>query len=145
MTTILYSGEMENFHHLPFHIIENNETIVFEQDILDSVCQGQEDVYQAHFKSSPNYFTFEKTVNGAVAFPLLAFINECINIFDHHVQAEVEGTREMTESLAYISKRVYPVVSAVAKIGAKVHFNDMKPGETPSVIFEREMRKNLND
>jgi hypothetical protein len=140
MSLVIHSGTMEKIHHLPYHVTDTGLTIVFEQDIINLVCQDNARIYAEHFLSSPNYFLHESMVEGSKAFPLLSFVNECINIFDYQVQAEVEGTREMSESLTYISQRVYPIVIAVAKIGAKVQFDGMEPGETPSIIFEREIR-----
>lgn len=140
MSTIIYSGSMENCHQLPFHVTSENESFIFEEDIIQYLCEGNSKAYQENFLTSPNYFLYEEQLDGKTAYPLLAFVNECINIFDYYVQAEVEKTRAMTDSLEYMSQRVHPVVMAVAKIGAKIISNDMAPGETPSVIFEREIR-----
>lgn len=142
---ILYSGELENCHQLPFHMTGENKTFVFEKDIIRYVCEGREDVYSEQFLSSINFSVFSDTWEGETIFPLIGFINECVNIFDHHVQAEVENVREASESLSYINQRVYPVVLAVAKIGAKVYFEEMAPGETPSMIFEKEMTRRLSE
>lgn len=144
MNAIIYSGEMERIHQLPYHITDRNETIVFEKDIIHLVCENQEAFYSEHFLGSPNYFMSETTIDGERAFSLLAFINECINIFDYYVQAEIEGLRETTASLHYMSNRVFPVVSAVAKIGAKIQSGEMEEGETPASIFEREIRRTDN-
>lgn len=144
MSTIIYSGEMDKIHNLPFHVTDHNETIVFEEDILNLICENDESRYAEHFLSSPHYFMTESTIEGKRAYSLLAFVNECVNIFDYYVQADIEKTRESNPSLKSMSERVFPVVTAVAKIGAKVHFNEMEEGETPSSIFEKEIRNSRN-
>lgn len=144
MSTIIYSGEMEKIHNLPFHVTDHNETIVFEEDVLNIICENDESLYAEHFLASPHYFMTESTVEGKRAYSLLAFVNECVNIFDYYVQADIEKTRESSPSLKPMSERVFPVVTAVAKIGAKVHFNEMEEGETPSSIFEKEIRNSRN-
>lgn len=145
MTSIVYSGKMENIHDLPFHVTDQNQTIVFEDDVLNLICENDSSRYAEHFLASPDYFMTESTVEGKRAYSLLAFVNECIRIFDHYVQADIEGTREPSLSLKPMSQRVFPVVTAVAKIGAKVYFNEMEEGETPSSIFEKEIRSSRKE
>lgn len=136
MSVIIHSGEMESTHHLPYHITDTGVTIIFEHDIINIVCQKNVHIYEKHFWSSPNYFLFDLTVKDSKAFPLLSFLNECIDIFDYHLQAEAKGTRELSESLVYISQRVTPIVTAVAVNNSK----GVKPGESPAILFEREIR-----
>lgn len=141
MSVIIHSGEMESTHHLPYHITDSDVTIVFEEDIINLVCQENVHIYEEHFWLSPNYFLFDMTVKGSKAFPLLSFLHECISIFDYHVQAEAKGTCELSESLTYISQRVYPLVTAVAEVQSK----GIKSGESPAILFEREIRNSHKD
>lgn len=136
MSVIIHSGEMESTYHLPYHITDTDITIVFEEDIINLVCQENVHIYEEHFWSSPNYFLFDMTVKGSKAFPLLSFINECLNIFDYHEKVVVKGRRELSESFTYISERVTPIVTAVAEVQPK----GIKPGESPAILFEREIR-----
>lgn len=142
---IIYEGRLENCHDLPFHVTADNQTFVYEKDIIELICEGNQEDYQEHFYKSPNFHLYESRYEEETTFPLIAFINECVNIFDHAVQADVEKTRPSNEGLTHMSERVYPVVSAIAKIGAKVQFGEMKPGETPATIFEREMTRLANE
>jgi hypothetical protein len=136
MSLVVPSGTMERIYSLPFYMTDTGVTMVLERDIINLVCQGNAQLYEKHFWSSPNYFLYETTVDDSKAFPLLSFINECIEIFDYQVQAEAKSTRELSESLTYISQRVYPIVTAVAE----VHSKGMKTSEPPSILFEREIR-----
>lgn len=141
MLPIIYEGKLDNCHYLPFYVTADNQTFVFEDDIVEFVCEGNQDLYREHFYKSPNFHLFESTYEDRKVFPLIAFVNECVNIFDRHVESEIEDKYSSSEDLNHMSERVYPVVSAIAKIGAKVQFGQMNPGETPASIFEREMTR----
>ena len=141
MLPVIYEGTLDNCHYLPFYVTADNQTFVYEKEIIEFICEGNQELYQEFFYKSPNFHLFESNVVGKKTFPLIAFINECVNIFDRYVEAEIEDKYASSEGLKHMSERVYPVVSAIAKIGAKVQFGQMETGETPATIFEREMTR----
>lgn len=142
---IIYSDSIEKANGLPYHLTTNDESIVFEEDIITCICQNNRALYERYFLSSPNFHLYALEENNQVAYPLIAFLNECVNIFDAYVEADVKGSREREEGLTYVTSQIQDVVIAIAKVGFKVQMGDIKEGETPSEIFERALRKGMEE
>jgi len=145
MIPVVYDGKLEQCHNLPYYITLHNYTFVYESDIIELICEGNIETYKEFFFNRPNFHLYLDYYEDKIIFPLIAFVNECVSIYDRHVSENIENRFALEEQkadvdmLSHMSERIYPVVLALAKIGAKIQFGEIKPGETPSMIFEREL------
>ena len=135
---IVYSGNMTELSNLPFHVLVNNQTIVFKRHILDIICDNNLELFNKYFNEA--LLMQELVVEGQVSYPLLRFVAHSNNI---NCDSFAIKNKDKSKEEKQLFKKLHPLTMALAKIGAKVHFNEMEPGETPSSIFEKELIKGI--
>ncbi|MFS0786640.1 hypothetical protein ABC345_09710 [Shouchella sp. 1P09AA] len=56
---IAYSSHVETLNHLPFHINKINSAFCFEEDLIQTICKGNEALFKKHFYYKAYLAVFE--------------------------------------------------------------------------------------
>ncbi|WP_099300725.1 hypothetical protein [Bacillus sp. Marseille-P3800] len=106
---IAYSSHVETLNHLPFHINKINSAFCFEEDIIQTICKGNEALFKKHFYYKAYLAVFE--FDGK--YPLINVLNTAYAVSEtlSDTNDKNEEERELEQSLRFFKAELAATTS----------------------------------